>query len=387
MRVEKLVLLSLLIAMVALAGCSQSQAPKQTPSVTPSPTTPSGGAGGIGGVPTYSGSRLYTAPTFYYQIMGIPTEGVSVKVYYVEKAKVKDILNWYKEKLSDYEVVQDMAIATVSTPQGSAEWGGVLFKKGDKAVGVWALSGSAVEGGKGTVYYLVEGPADKIVEGSSSSSAEAEQLPPADQASGDEPIARYPGSVMLNYYKDTSNPLELKIQIDYGTKDKAAKVADWLKKDLQAKGWIVEEESADDSAIYLTLSKGNEYLDIAVMKPSETTAYTEIDLSYSKKGLPSKDVVQGEEPIKRYPGSVMLEHSTTTAGGAKVIQITYGTNDDPKKVFDWYNNELKNEGWQISVTSSGETFSLYAMKGNAMVQLEISKKAYTTVELTYSGPA
>ncbi|MBO8181886.1 MAG: hypothetical protein H0Z28_03720 [Archaeoglobus sp.] len=393
MRALKLVSVLILILVVVLAGCSQSQAPaRPTAQPTAKPTTPpttkptstpsSGTSPSAINVPVYGNSKMYSAPTFYYQILGIPTEGVSVEVYYVENAKVKDILNWYKEKLSDYEIVQDMAVATVSTPQGSAEWGGILFKKGDEAVGIWAISGTAVEGGKGTVYYIVKGPVDKLA---GSAEYEAEQLPSSDQASGEEPIKRYPGAVMINYYKDTSNPLKLSIGIDYGTKDDAAKVAEWYKQELQANGWALEEESADDTAYSLTFGKDSEYLDIVIIKSTETTAYTEIDLSYTKKGLPSQDIVSGEEPIKRYPGAVMIEHSITTYGGAKMIAISYGTNDDAKNVFSWYEGELKSSGWQVMSGSSGGEFTIYASKGGAVIELEISKNAYTEIHLAYTA--
>jgi len=374
MRVKIPVLVFMTLAIVALAGCSQSPAPSEKPSTTPST------------VPTYEGSKVYSAPTFYYQLMGIPTEGVTVKVYYVENGKVKDILNWYKEKLSDYEIVQDMAIATINTPQGSVEWGGVLFKKGGEAIGIWAISGTPVEGGKGTVYYFVKGPADKLTgeDLGSEPAGEKEQLPPSDQASGEEPLKRYPGSVMLSYYKDTSDPLAVRISIDYGTNDDAAKVARWYKKELVGEGWKLESESSDDSGHSLAFSRGSEYLELYVMKPTETTAYTEIDLSYSKKGLPSKDVVQGEEPLKRYPGSIMLEHTVTTYGGAKMVAITYGTNDDPEKVFQWYGGELKNSGWQVMSSSSSGTFAIFGNKEKAAIQLEIKKGAYTEINVVYT---
>lgn len=40
--------------------------------------------------PVYEGSKVYSAPSFYYQIMGIPTEGVTVEVYFVENGRCKE---------------------------------------------------------------------------------------------------------------------------------------------------------------------------------------------------------------------------------------------------------------------------------------------------------
>jgi hypothetical protein len=368
---KKLVLLSILMAMLAL-GCAQPQPEQAAQTPTPAPTTPSA-------FPIYKGSKAYTAPAFYYQLMGIPAEGVTVEVYYVEDARVREVLEWYRERMSDYEIISEIRITTVKTPQGSAEWGGVLFRKGNEAVGIWAMSGVAVEGGKGCVYYVVRGPAEVFAE-----EVEREQLPASDQASGEEPISRYPGSVMVSYYKDTSDPLRLRIEISYGTGDDAAKVAEWYKQ-LQNKGWTLESESSDEYGFTLYLTKGGESLDIYVAKPSETVAYTEISITYSKTGLPSKDVVSGEEPVKRYPASIMLEHTVMTIAGGKMVTITYGSREDAKIVFEWYNTMLKSDGWQIMSSSTGETFSLSAVKKNAILQLEIKKNAYTEITLMYTA--
>lgn len=361
-----LVLASLLVAVVVLSGCSQA---------------PSGSTA----VPEYGGSKVYSAPTFYYQIIGVPTEGVSVKAYQVENANARDILNWYKSKLSDYEVVEEMSVATVTTPQGSAEWGTILFKKGDKGVGIWAVSGSSIEGG-GAVYFIVEGPIDKLIgeSGGGAAGSAGEALPASDQASGEEPVKRYPGSVMLSYYKDTSNPLEVTISVDYGTKDSAETVADWYKRELQAQGWQLESESSDDSEIDLAFAKGKEYIDICIIKPYEGVSYTEIDIYYKQEGLPSHDLVSGEEPIERYPGSVMLEYSTVTVGGLKSIQISYGTEDSGNSVFEWYVNKLKGEGWEVMTSTSEGQYYIGGSKGNEGISVEITEETFTKIVVTYT---
>ncbi len=56
-----LMLVLLLAAIVVLSGCSQ-----------PAP-------GGSSGIPEYSGSKVFPAPSYYYQLVGIPTEGVKCK--------------------------------------------------------------------------------------------------------------------------------------------------------------------------------------------------------------------------------------------------------------------------------------------------------------------
>ncbi len=363
-----LVLISLLAAVVVLSGCSQA---------------PSGGSTGV---PEYSGSKVYSAPTFYSQLVGVPTEGVSVKAYQVENANARDILDWYKKELSDYEIVDEVSVTTVTTPQGSAEWGAVLFKKGDRGVGIWAMSGSSIEGG-GAVYFIVEGPIDKLTgeSGGAAGGAAGEELPPSDQASGEEPVERYPGSVMLSYYKDTSNPLEMTISVDYGTKDSAEKVAEWYKRELQAKGWQLESESSDDTGIDLAFGRGKEFIDIYIIKPYEGVSYTEIDIDYRQKGLPSQDVVSGEEPMERYPGSVMLEYSTSSIGGVQGVTITYGADDDGNSVFQWYTSKLIGEGWEVMTGTSPGQYTIVATKGSNTAHIEIiEEEAYTKITLYYS---
>ena len=53
-----------------------------------------------------------------------------------------------------------------------------------------------------------------------------------------------------------------------------------------------------------------------------------------KPQLPTSDKISGEEPIKRYPGSVMLKYSISTTGYGKHISIKYGTDKDPQEVFN-----------------------------------------------------
>ena len=148
-------------------------------------------------------------------MIGIPIEGIEVKIYYVEDATVNELLSWYKEKIKDYKLIEEIPIVKISTPQGSTEWGAILFQKDGQALGIWAMEGMAVEGGKGVVYYIVKGPIEKLV-------GEKEQLPSGDVVSGEEPIARYPNSVMLAYDKYDNY-----IIITYGTKDNVDSVFNW----------------------------------------------------------------------------------------------------------------------------------------------------------------
>ncbi|MEM1916276.1 MAG: hypothetical protein QXU00_03210 [Ignisphaera sp.] len=102
------------------------------PTVTPTSSTP------MAGIPVYRGSIEYSLASYYYTLLGIPREGhkgVIYKVYFVENATVRDILNWYKNNLAGYEVAADYGISTISTPEGSIEWGAIMFKKDREGLG------------------------------------------------------------------------------------------------------------------------------------------------------------------------------------------------------------------------------------------------------------
>lgn len=374
MSIRKLLLF--LVFVILLSGCAQESkttTPTPTPEKTPSET----------GTPVYSGSKVYSAPTFYYQLLGIPTEGVTVHIYYTEEADVEKILNWYKEKLKDYEIVEDIAIVKVGAPQGSVEWGAVIFKKENRAVGIWAMSGASIEGGKGTVYYVVEGPIEELIS-ETAQEKEGEELPPSDVVSGEEPIKRYAGAVMLSYEKTEGFPTI--IMIDYGTKNDSNAVFEWYKQYLKSEGWEISSESKEEDRMSIDAKKGSERIGVIIYPPSADVEYTQISIHYGSYKLPSSDVVKGEEPIPRYPASVMLEHTSMTMGGGKTITIKYGSNDSPDKIMNWYVSELQKEGWQImSQGKRGEILSLVAFKESASVQIEVSKNGYTEINVMYTG--
>ncbi|MEM2767429.1 MAG: hypothetical protein QXQ47_03845, partial [Candidatus Bathyarchaeia archaeon] len=96
----------------------------------------------------------------------------------------------------------------------------------------------------------------------------------------------------------------------------------------------------------------------------------------------------GEEPIERYPGSVMLKRSSMIVGGMKMITITYGTYDSVNDVASWYRNHLTANGWQIvmeQTVEGGKTIS--CVKEGATIELIISANAYTEIEISYQGTA
>ncbi len=337
------------------------------------------------GFPVYKGSKEYSAPSQYYQLLGIPTHGVTVKTYFVEGGNAKDILNWYRNELprNGYEIAQEPVFQTLSTPQGSFEWGMIVGKKGEIGVGIWAMSFVA-EGKRGTMYYVVEGKIQDLAP-SKTPSQVGEKLPSSDQARGEEPIPRYPNSVMLSYSKSEGFPTI--IIIDYGTKDSFQAVAEWYKRDLQSRGWKVKDEKVDAERASLHFVKAQEEVGVIVYAPTSEKGYTLISIHYGVYRLPSKDVASGSEPVQRYPGSVMLKYSSMTYMGLRILFITYGTHDSVDRVASWYEGYLKQNGWQIVTTSAEDgTRSITSLKENAMISVVISPKTgYTEIEVTYQG--
>ncbi|MEM4767587.1 MAG: hypothetical protein QXN51_05830, partial [Ignisphaera sp.] len=72
--------------------------------------------------------------------------------------------------------------------------------------------------------------------------------------------------------------------------------------------------------------------------------------------------------------------------GVKTITITYGTYDSVDSVASWYINYLTSNNWQIMMEQSveeGKTF--FCIKEGATLQLTISAKTYTEIEVLYQG--
>ena len=217
-------------------------------------------------IPVFQGSKIYTAPTFFYQVIGIPTEGVSVRVYYNKDATVNDIIKWYREKMKDYDVIEEMPVLETSLPVGSISWGGVLFQKDKIAVGIYAIGGMAVEGGKGVIYYLVKGSVEAF-------KGKREAIPEDDVVSGEEPIERYPESIMLSYEKDDNY-----IIITYGTEADPDTVFNWYKRYFSDNKWEIDSESKEKNLFSLEVRNENSKAGILIYPPDDTKSYTEIEL-------------------------------------------------------------------------------------------------------------
>ncbi len=330
----------------------------------------------------YPGSQTYTPSTLIYSAISIPTEGVEIKAYNVPDGDIQDILNWFKNKMlsEGWELQENISIVSISVPQtGTISYGGAIFKKGDQGKGVWAWQQDS-----NAYYVIATGPWSKF------SGYEAEQLPSSDQAQGEEPIERYPGSVLLGYDK-SGPPTDLEIYLDYGTSDEADTVAAWYKQYLQSNGWTLDSEGSDSAGHYLDFSRGGETLGINIYKPTETIAYTEISITYYKKGLPAEDQASGYEPVPRYPGSVMLEHTDMTFSGMRTVSISYGTTDSVDDVKNWYVSNIPAEGWTLlGTTTISDGVEITFTKGTSTtLQVTIESSGYntTSIDILYTSPA
>jgi len=366
----------IIVAVLFIVGSSRySSSPTITSTSTP-----------MAGIPVYSGSREHSLANYYYQALYIPSEGVISKVYFVGDVTAKEILDWYKSSLAGYEVVAEYGITTISTPEGSLEWGAILFKKDREGVGIWALSGTPtkVDGKQGAVYCVVVGDIEKLISEKTITTPTSEGLPYSDQVSGEEPIQRYPGSVMFSYRREEGFPTI--ILIEYGTTADINIVAEWYKNELQLRGWTVKDERKTSEEVSLHLLKAQEEVGVIINAPTSERRYTLISIHYGSYRLPSKDIASGIEPIQRYPGSVMLKYYSMVISGIKMITITYGTYDSVDNVASWYRDYLTANNWQILIEQSvdeGKSFS-YTKEG-AVLQLTISSKTYTEIEILYQG--
>ncbi|MFO8110244.1 MAG: hypothetical protein R6U17_06990 [Thermoplasmata archaeon] len=100
--------------------------------------------------------------------------------------------------------------------------------------------------------------------------------------------------------------------------------------------------------------------------------------------LPDEDQESGDEPVERYPDSIMLSHTQVTGGGQTYISITYGTMDSIDDVVNWYEGELGTP--DMKQTEGGVTSLYFDLdgEGTEMLSVEISADDYTSIEVEYS---
>jgi len=318
-------------------------------------------------LPVYPGSQESGQYNMWAMMTGFSSQFSEFHASVVEGASPSDVINWYKSQFSDY-TVSDQGTANA---QGTAI-ASLMLKKGNTGVGVMAFE----QEGK-TVYFV--GKAIMPEE-------EGASLPNYDMASGEEPLQRYPGSVMLVYTKQGDFPIDY--EITYGTNDAYDKVADWFKRTLQSQGWNITYQSGSSDSVELVFKKDDDEVTVWVDAPSEGTAYTEITVSYTKSNLPDHDLANGTEPLPRYPGAVMIDYhrSSMTFQGStseeiKADYLAPGTFSGVKK---WYRDQLNQMFSNVyedeySIESGGQ------IKGTMVtVRIEFTKYSkFTEVWIDY----
>lgn len=355
----------LVIAVVLISGCTQKQGTSGSSSLDIADQASQNPSGGATGLPVYPGSQESGQYSMWATMTGFSNQFSEFHSYVVEGASPSDVINWYKSHFSDYTVNDQGTVNVQGTTIAS-----LTLKKGNTLVGVIAFE----QDGK-TVYFV--GKAIMPEE-------EGASLPNHDMASGEEPLQRYPGSVMLSYSKDGNFPINY--EITYGTNDAYDKVADWFKRTLQSQGWELTSQSGSSDTVELAFKKDDDKVTVFVGAPGEGTAYTEITVSYTKRRLPDHDLVNGTDPLPRYPGAVMIEYhkSSMTFQGftSTEIKAVYLAPDSFDKVKQWYLDKLNS--MFSDVYDDGESIDAGSQSGN-VVHIDFEKhNKYTEVSVDYT---
>lgn len=98
--------------------------------------------------------------------------------------------------------------------------------------------------------------------------------------------------------------------------------------------------------------------------------------------LPEEDAVSGDEPLERYPGSVMRSHSQTTTDEGTLTEIEYGTYDSLEDVEEWYVGKFGDPAHRES--QDGEIRIVYMFGENEAAEITISdEEGYTAIDLVH----
>ncbi|MEM2865626.1 MAG: hypothetical protein QW098_00570 [Candidatus Hadarchaeales archaeon] len=345
--------------------------------------------GAKSGTPVYAGSQEASMPSYLAgQLWYMDVEGITIHAYFIQGKTAGEILSWYREEMADrgYENYAELFAATLPIPPyGTFEWGWIAFRKGDRAVVVGAFSGTT-EGQTGCWYAVAEGPLNKLMPPGAPGGG-PEQLPGSDQASGVEPISRYPGSIMLSH--ETSGPWPDRISIGYGsTENRHRVIGSWFETHLTQAGWSVIEESESEEEVVLWFRKGENEVGLYVYPPEEQRAYSRINVVFDCWRIPERDLKSGEEPVERYPGAVIIEYLQVVMQGGKTITINYVSKAGADNIFNWYLNSLPQQGWTIIAYSPSE-WGISATKGYSTLTVEVSpnERQYAEIDVMYMGPA
>jgi len=319
-------------------------------------------------LPVYPNSQENSQYGMWATMTGFSSQFSEFHTYVVKNASPSDVINWYKSQFSDYAA----NVQEVANTQGTFTL--LTLEKGNTIIGVMAIE----QEGK-TIYFV--GKAIMPEE-------EGASLPSHDMVSGEEPLQRYPGSVMLVYTKQGDFPIDY--EITYGTNDAYDKVADWFKETLQSQGWSVTYQSGSSDSVELVFEKDDDEVTVWINAPvAGDRSYTSVNVSYTMRSLPNHDLTEGKDPLPRYPGAVMIDYhksSMTTQGHtSEEIKVGYLAPDKFSKVKKWYRDQLNQ---MFSNIYDGDEYSIEAggqINGTmATVHIEFAKyNKFTEVRIDY----
>lgn len=152
---------------------------------------------------------------------------------------------------------------------GTVEWSGEFSSDGQEISGTWELAENLPGSGtwSGSVGELERQKEEKMTE----TEEEEDALPEEDKVSGDEPLERYPDSVILSYAQVTGKE-GTKTEIEYGSYDSLDEVQEWYKE----KFGDPRREKQEGEEISLLYRFGeNEIAEITISKEQD---HTEIHL-------------------------------------------------------------------------------------------------------------
>ncbi|CAB3289853.1 conserved exported protein of unknown function [Methanocaldococcus lauensis] len=364
--IKMLILFVVLGVGVILSGCAEKQETSESGSSYQTSLSPSEESTEL---PIYPGSHENNQYNMWATMTGYSHQFSEFHSYVVEGASPTDIINWYKSKFPGYTVSQGTVNVEGSTIAS------LTLKKGNTIIGVMAFEHE----GK-TVYFV----------GKTAVSEENNKntLPNHDMISGEEPLQRYPGSVMLSYTKSKDGNFPIYYDITYGTKDDYDKVVNWFKKTLTSKGWNITYQSGSSDSVEMVFEKDDDEVTVSIAAPCEGIDYTEITIYYTKRSIPNQDLARGNEPLPRYPGAVMIEYHNTTmtiqGQTSTEIKAVYLAPDSNDKVKQWYLEKLRKMFPNIYSDESSIDAGGYI--GNKMVSVHIdfgNYKTYTEVSIDY----
>ncbi len=287
-----IVALFIVLAVVTISGCSGDGAPDVDTTGTPDGGSTDGGTdggadttdggttdGGTGGE-TLTGQKTYSGDwSGSIGVSGFEKDFSGTWQFEVNFDE-GTVEGWFEGDGSGDitgSVSEGVIEASGEAGFGAVEWSGDFLSGGEDVEGTWEISEEASNYGAGSGTW--SGSLGELETSSQGTEDEEKKPPEEDQASGDEPLERYPGAVMLSHSITQTTKGSL-IEIEYGTTDSIDEVVDWYEGELddRAVNKKKEESSGETTLNYLLDKTSTEYAEITI----STEDYTIIEVEYTK---------------------------------------------------------------------------------------------------------